>query len=65
MLKNPRIDGKSTSDCKIALTTITQLQDAKTNQWGLYKQALKETIGKYLYTQIYYSGLTFVNNGGK
>lgn len=36
---------------RIALTTISQLQDAKTNQWGLYKQALKEAIGKYLYTQ--------------
>jgi ribonuclease J len=36
---------------RIALTTITQLQEAKTNQWGLYKQALKEAVGKYLYTK--------------
>lgn len=36
---------------RIALTTITQLQEAKTNQWGLYKQAIKEAVGKYLYTQ--------------
>ncbi len=36
---------------RIALATITQLQDAKTNQWGLYKQVLKEAVGKYLYTQ--------------
>ncbi|WNR42796.1 ribonuclease J [Paenibacillus roseipurpureus] len=35
---------------RIALTTITQLQDAQTNQWGLYKQALKEAVGKYVYT---------------
>lgn len=36
---------------RIALTTLTQLLEMKTSQWGLYKQALKEAVGKYLYTQ--------------
>ena len=36
---------------RIALTTLTQLLEMKTSQWGLYKQALKEAVGKYLYTR--------------
>ncbi|TXK76032.1 ribonuclease J [Paenibacillus sp. N3.4] len=36
---------------RIAVHTLSQLQEMKTNQWGIYKQALKEAIGKFLYTQ--------------
>ncbi|MGG1516323.1 ribonuclease J [Paenibacillus oryzisoli] len=36
---------------RIALAAVTQLQDEEATQWGLYKQALKEAVGKYLFTK--------------
>ncbi|UKS28253.1 ribonuclease J [Paenibacillus sp. HWE-109] len=36
---------------RIALTTLSQLQEMKSNQWGVYKQAIKESVGKFLFTQ--------------
>ncbi|NBD26898.1 ribonuclease J [Paenibacillus glycinis] len=35
---------------RIALHAVTQLQQPKTNQWGAYKQAIKDDVGKFLYT---------------
>ncbi|QHW30134.1 ribonuclease J [Paenibacillus rhizovicinus] len=35
---------------RIALTTITRLQEANTTQMNEYKQTLKDTIGKFLFT---------------
>ncbi|RTE10699.1 ribonuclease J [Paenibacillus whitsoniae] len=34
---------------RIALAAVTQLQDEEATQWGLYKQALKEAVGKFLF----------------
>jgi ribonuclease J len=36
---------------RLALSTVTQLQETGANQWAVYKQALKETVGKYLFAQ--------------
>ncbi|MEK8130357.1 ribonuclease J [Paenibacillus filicis] len=36
---------------RLALATITQLQETGANQWAVYKQALKEAVGKYLFAQ--------------
>ncbi|TVY03993.1 ribonuclease J [Paenibacillus cremeus] len=37
---------------QIALSSITQIKEAKTNQWSVYKQSIKDAVGKYLYAQI-------------
>jgi ribonuclease J len=36
---------------RITIAALSQLQITKVNQWGIYKQAIKDTIGKYLYAQ--------------
>ncbi|MBM7564552.1 ribonuclease J [Paenibacillus sacheonensis] len=35
---------------RIAVSTITKLQEANSNQWGEYKQALRDALGKFLFT---------------
>ncbi len=36
---------------RIAVNAINKLQEENVNQWGLYKQTIKEAIGKFVYTQ--------------
>ncbi|GGD59189.1 ribonuclease J [Paenibacillus nasutitermitis] len=36
---------------RITVTTISQLQESPSNQWGSYKQALKDAVGKFLFAQ--------------
>ncbi|MCD9025377.1 ribonuclease J [Cohnella silvisoli] len=36
---------------RITVTAINKLQEENVNQWNIYKQTIKESIGKYLYAQ--------------
>jgi ribonuclease J len=36
---------------RITVATVNQLLESNTTQWGLYKQAIKQSVGKFLFTQ--------------
>ncbi|MDF2668047.1 MAG: ribonuclease [Paenibacillus sp.] len=37
---------------RMTVAAVNQLLEMNVSQWGVYKQTIKEAIGKYLYTQI-------------